>query len=98
MKIFIVNIEGISSYRSTSSYENNKVQPTKHINELVLLLNKLFVSPYIYIIYSDDIRSLFNLNCLFDREVLENQQVMNYDNSDNAMSNSNKSILENLLD
>ncbi len=93
-----MNIERVSSHKSSSDYEKTKIQPTKKINEFVNLLNKFFISPYIYILYCDDIRSIFNLGFILNKEVFNDEEGLEYDKSDNAMSNSNKSILENLLD
>jgi hypothetical protein len=85
----------LNSNLNTNSTQNN-------IDELVDIFNKLFIPPNIYILYSEEFRSYFNIKFLFDRNGVAintntNEKGVDLDSSEHLISNSNKSILESLL-
>jgi hypothetical protein len=87
------------SLTSFNSKEKEKLkdQSALILKDLVSLLNKFFVPPYIYILYSNQFRSIFNIKILFDREKIYENEEYQFESGEGLYSNSNKSILENLL-
>lgn len=70
-------------------------ESSKHIiNELMGYINKLFTVPFCYILYSSQFRELFELTMIFK---VKSKKLSVEEYEENFIQNSNKSILENLL-
>ncbi len=66
------------------------------VNGLINSINKFFTIPYCFILYSEGIRELFNIKSIFDKTNIEKNKEEEMELSSDP-KNSNKSILENLL-
>ncbi len=103
-----LKIENRNTIERSKSYEEKKnrdpVQSKKSdissiIEELTCFLNNLFKVPNIYIIFSEKIRGFFKIHKLFDKMNIKGstKSLVEISCEDQMLSNSNKSILENLL-
>lgn len=83
---------------SLQSKDRSEDQIDLLVIEFIKILNKFFESPYSYILYSQQFRSIFNLKVIFDRSNIACNEELQLENwEEHVVSNSNKSILENLL-
>jgi hypothetical protein len=88
------------SLNSVASSRNQKSSLNVNflIDDLVLQINSLFMPPKIYILYSEHFRCLFQIHQLFEKKnSLNGTSVLDFENTQNMVSSSNNSMLENLL-
>ncbi len=91
--------ERISMNSITSKNNKTNVNVNSLIDELIIQLNGLFQIPKLYILYSEQFRNIFQIHLLFDKKKsdLNGTSILDFEKSENIISSSSNSILENLL-
>lgn len=85
--------------KTRDSIKSKKGNLGKAIEEFIFLTNNLFKNPNLYILYSDEFRRIFRFFDLFNQKINNclKRSLLENEDSSNMISNSNNSILENLL-